>query len=124
MGITKSITKPDHTTQVPPPINGSGPSRTTAILAHLPTHATTTAPLKQAIDPLCLTVDTTAQHLPIPLPVIPLTTWLSVTKLDTRKTITDLTATCTLIRIHGTIGARRRRPIITRTGVTLNSPKP
>ena len=122
MGIIKSIIKPDHKTQAQLPINGSGLSQTTAILAHLPTRATTTALLKRATDPLSLMVDTMAQHLLIPLPVIPLTMWLSVTKLDTRKATTDLTATCTPIRIRGTIGASRR-PIIT-TGATLNSPKP
>jgi hypothetical protein len=124
MVIIKSITKPDQTTQAPPPINGSGHSQTMAILAHLPTRATTIAPLKRATDPLSLMVDTMAQHLLIPLPVIPLTIWLSAMKLDTRKATTDLTVTCTLTRIRGTIGARQRRPIITRTGATLNSPKP
>lgn len=124
MVIITSITKPDHTTQARPPTNGSDLSQTTAISAHLPTRATTTAPPKRAIDPLSLMVDTMAQHLLIPLPVIPLTMWLSVTKLDIRKAITDLTAICTLIRIRGTIGARQRRPIITRTAATLNSPKP
>jgi hypothetical protein len=123
MAIIKSITKPDHTTQARPPTNGSGLSQTTAISARLPTRATTTVPPRRAIDPLSLMVDTMAQYLLIRLPVIPLTMWLSVTKLDTRKATTDLTATCTPIRIRGTIGASRRPPIIT-TGATLNSPKP
>jgi hypothetical protein len=124
MVIIKSITKPGHTTQAQPPTNGSGLSQTTAISARLPTRATTTAPPKRAINPLSLMVDTMAQRLLIRLPVIPLTMWLSVTKLDIRKAITDLTATRTLTQIHGTIGAKRRRPIITRTGASLNSPKP